>query len=277
MTGRKREGIVYDMPSNDYHAHKSLSATGAKTLVLDSPAQYKWEVIDGNREHKQHFNIGAAVHAEVLGVDDGIDALDFDSWRTNASKEARDESYAAGRTPILVKDLEPIHGMRDAVLMHPLARKLFEREGHAEVSLFSEHMGVPIRCRFDYLPDEGGIVADLKTTGTKASPTAFRRAASEHGYHIARAHYLDVLKRVTGRDAEMLFIVVEKAPPYLVAVHQLNADFARIGEDYSLEARDIYKRCMETGEWPGYPEQINLLEPPMHAVYEHIDRFGENK
>lgn len=273
----KREGIVYGMPSAEYHAHRSLSATGAKTIVLDSPAHYKWEVLDGNRQHKPAFNIGTAVHAEVLGTDDGIDVLDFDSWRTKAAQAARDESHGAGRTPVLASDVALIHGMRDSVLQHPLARKIFEREGNAEVSLFAEHMGVPIRCRFDYLPDEGGIVVDLKTTGTKASPAAFRRAANDYGYHIARAHYLDVLKRVTGRDAEMLFIVVEKAPPHLVAVHQLNADFARIGEDYSLEARDIYKRCVETGEWPGYPNEISLLEPPMHAVYEHIDRFGENK
>ena len=272
----KRDGIIYDLPNDEYHADKSLSATGAKT-ILESPALYKYEVLDGNREHKQHFNIGTAVHAEVLGTDDGIDVLDFDSWRTKAAQTGRAESYAAGRTPILVGDLAPIYGMRDAVLAHPVARKIFEREGKAEVSLFSEHNGVPIRCRFDWLPNDGHIVADLKTTAGRAHKTAFKKSAYDFGYHIARAHYLDVLKRVTGRDAEMLFIVVEKSPPHQVAVHQLNSELVEYGERDALEARDIYKRCMETGEWPGYPEVINLVEPPGYAMYDQAERYGVNK
>ncbi|NLA66218.1 MAG: hypothetical protein GX862_09955 [Leucobacter sp.] len=130
------------------------------------------------------------------------------------------------------------------------------------------------RARFDYLPDEGNIAVDIKTT-VDASPGGFAKGAANFGYHIQRGHYLDVLKHATGRTVEMLFVVVEKTAPHLVAVHQLSQEFADMGEAEALEARDIWRRCIETGEWPGYEMKVNLLLPPMYAVYNFQDRYGE--
>lgn len=271
----KREGIVLDLPEEEYHSHPSLSASGAK-LLYESPARFKYQILDGNRQHKAAYDLGSAVHAKVLGTGYPVDVFEFDSWRTKEAREARDESRAAGRIPMLSKEMGPVDAMAEAVLTHGLARRLFEREGHSEVSVFAEDDGVPIRCRFDRLPDEGGIAIDLKTTGGKASKSAFERSIWDFGYDIAHAHYLDTLHRAVGRELEMLFVVVETEPPHLVGVHQLNQQYAQIGWDRAMHARDLYKRGMETGEWPGYPEKITLAQPPMYAIVEHQDRFGED-
>lgn len=272
----KREGLVLDLPNAEYHAHKSLSATGAKTL-LESPAKYKYEVLDGHKQYKAAYDLGSAVHAKVLGVEDEVEVFHFESWRTKEAREARDASRDAGRVPMLAHELGPVDAMAEAVLSHGLARKILERPGNAEASLFgTTESGVPVRCRFDYLPDDGGVVADLKTTSGKATKSAFAKSAVDYGYDVARGHYLDVLELVTGRAAEMLFIVVETAAPHLVAVHQLNEEFARMGENKAREARDIYRACMSSGEWPGYPEEIGLVQAPMYAIYDYQERFGEN-
>ncbi len=157
------EGVVYDLPNEEYHAQESLSATGAKTL-LKSPAKYKYEVIDGHEQYKKSYDLGSAVHAKVLGVDDEVEVFQFDSWRTKEAREARDESRQAGRVPMLAHELGPVDAMAEAVLGHGLARKLMERPGRSEVSMFGESNGVPLRCRFDRLPNEGHIAVDLKTT-----------------------------------------------------------------------------------------------------------------
>lgn len=269
------EGVVLDLPNAEYHAHKSLSATGAKTL-LKSPAKYKYEVLDGNKQYKASFDLGSAVHAKVLGVEGEVRVLDFDSFRTNDAKEARDQARADGLVPMLKKDMAEVDAMAESVLGHMPARKLMEREGNAEVSLFTEQIGVPLRCRFDWLPDEGNIVADLKTTAGEATATEFAKQAARFGYDIARGHYLDVLERVTGRTAEMLFIVVETEPPHLVNVIQLDRDFAAMGEAKALAARDVYRHCLETGEWPGYPEKVALARAPHFSIVEYQERFGEN-
>lgn len=270
------EGVVLGMDEADYHQHPAFSASKAKT-ILDSPARFKHEYLDGNRVYKKAFDLGSAVHHKVLGTGYPLDVYDFDSWRKAEARAKRDESRAAGRIPMLKHEMGPVDAMAEAVLANGLARKLFEREGNAEASVFAEHLGIPLRCRFDYLPDEGGIVVDLKTTSGSASPGGFAKTAADLRYHVARGHYLDVLKRATRRDAEMVFIVVETAPPHLVGVRQLNQEFAEMGEAESMEARDIYRACLESGEWPGYPEIIRLVQPPMWAVYDHQDRFGEKE
>lgn len=262
------------MSEAEYHAHPAFSSSKAKA-ILDSPARFKWEYVDGNREQKKAFDVGSAVHAKVLGTGYPVAVLNFANYRTGAAQAARDKARAAGQIPMLKHEMKPIDDMAEAVLAHPMARKLFELAGDSEASVFAEHMGIELKCRFDHLAAERPIAVDLKTTSDGASPHGFARSAAKYRYHVQRGHYLDVLKRATDRDAEMVFVVVETAAPHLVGVYQLTRDFADMGEAEALEARDIYKRCMDTGEWPGYSQAISLVDAPMWAVYEHQDRFGE--
>lgn len=274
----KREGIVYGMPEGEYHRPKDeLSSTGAK-LILESPAKYKHQIIDGHRVHRDSYDIGTAVHTKVLGVGAAAvtcppDLLDSTGgMRTKAAKEWKAEQQAAGVPVVSAEELTVIDSMAEAVLAHPLAKALFERAGHPEVSVFDEYLGVKRRGRFDYLPDDGGVAVDLKTT-VNASAREFANSAAKYGYHIQRAHYLDILQRVTGRELDMRFVVVEKTAPYLVAVHPLSEQFAEMGETAALEAVDVYRRCMEHNDWPGYPMDLAPIAPPVWSIYDHQDRY----
>lgn len=271
--------IIYDKPEQEYHAPKDeLSSTGAK-LILESPAKFKHEVIDGNRVHRASYDLGTAVHTKVLGVGSKFVTYPEEHLTPSgnastkaATREWADEQRANGLVVISPGEAEAMEAMSDAVLNHPVARELFERDGHSEVSVYAELDGVKCRARFDYLPDSGGAVVDLKTT-VDASPAGFARSSAKFGYHVQRAHYLDVLKQGGGRDAEMLFVAVEKTAPYLVAVHRLSFEFADMGVVEAREARAIYKKCMESGVWPGYPTEINELSAPMFSVYDFQDRY----
>lgn len=278
----KREGIVYGLPEAEYHAPTDeLSSTGAK-LILESPAKYKHQVIDGNRVHRDSFDLGTAVHTKVLGVgsrfitypEEHLTKSGFVSTKAETVVWAA-EQRAAGKIILTPVEAVVVDAMSEAVLAHPLARMLFERPGKAEASVFDEYLGVKRRGRFDYLPDGGGIAVDLKTT-VDASSSGFARSAARYGYHIQRGHYLSILKRL-GRDMDMLFVAVEKTAPYLVQVHQLSPEFADMGDMEALEAVDIYRRCIESGAWPGYPAEINTLAPPVFAVYEYQDRYDREE
>lgn len=274
----ERKGIVYGLPEAEYHAPKDeLSSTGAK-LLLESPAKFKYQVLDGNRVHRASFDLGTAVHTKVLGV--GGKFITYpDEHLTpsgNVSTKAVTVEWetvqrAAGKIILTPREADTVTAMAESVLAHPIARKLFERAGQSEVSVFDESLGVKRRGRFDYLPDEGGIAVDLKTT-LDASKAGFARSAAKYGYHIQRGHYLDILKNL-GREVDMLFVAVEKEPPYLVNVHQLSGEFADMGETEAREAVDVYGRCMRSGEWPGYPLEINELAPPVYAIYDFQDKY----
>ena len=45
----------------------------------------------------------------------------------------------------------------------------------------------------------------------------------------------------------------------------------RQGESDMDEAIAIYQHCMESGQWPGYPNEIQTLSPPDWALDDEIE------
>jgi len=265
--------IDFTMPEAEYHARPELSSTEAGR-ILESPATYKW-FREHPQKHRDAFDLGSAVHAQVLGTGWGVVELFWDDWRSKEAQRQRDEVRAAGKIPMLSKDLVQVRAMTEAVLTHPTARKLLEG-GHPEVSVFSKdpETGVDMRARFDYLPDQTDkqrIAVDLKTTSAKANAEGFARSVAAYGYHIQSAHYLETL----GDDTEMAFVVVETAAPYLVGVHRLSDHFNEIGAADARRAREIYAECVATGEWPGYPLDVQTIDPPSWLAWKHEEAEAE--
>lgn len=280
-----RDGLVIGMPEEEYHVGPELSSTGAK-LILDSPARFRY-VMDHGRAAKKEFDVGSAAHSKVLGVGAEIVVIPADKLATNgaastaAAKEFIAEARAAGQIPLKQEVADLVNNMAEAVLNHPMARALLEQVGSPEASVFTTDpaTGVRMRGRFDFLPqprpDRGRICLDLKSIGTSASPSGFSVQAARMGYDVQQGHYLDILDLITGEaDASMVFVVVETAAPHLVGVHQLDRDFADMGHAKARRARELFARATETGEWPGYSDEITLAPPPMWALYEYQDNFS---
>lgn len=272
----KRDGIVYGLPEAEYHAPKDeLSSTGAK-LILDAPARYKHVVLDGNKVHKDSYDLGSIVHALVLGTGWGIAELDFENWRTKAAQEARAVVRSEGLIPVLKHEMVKPRAMAEAVLAHDVAGPLFEADGASEVSAFATcpETGVRLRARADRL---AGDIIDLKTTAGSAKPDEFARSVFKFGYDLQDAHYEQTFKLACGWEGEFKFVVVETRAPYLVNVVRLRDDFIDMGRDKALKARRIYAECMAAGVWPGYPSGEHLVEPPMMAVYDYQDNYEQEE
>lgn len=262
--------LITDLDEATYHARPELSSTQAR-LLLDSPARYKHS-LTAHRASSATFDLGSAVHARVLGVGWGIAELDFDSFRSKAAQEARDEARAADLIPMLSKDLHQVHDMTEAVLAHSTSRALFEEAPGREVSVFSEVDGVPVRCRFDALGQDKNLAIDLKTT-LDASPDGFTRSVAQYSYHVQESHYRATYEASEGVDPRFVYVAVEKHAPYLVAVHKVSILWAEMGHTAAREARRIYRECTESGEWPGYPLDVHTLEPPAWSVVEHEEKY----
>lgn len=256
-------GLIHDMDDATYHARPELSSTGVRR-ILDSPRRFQWE--QANRVEKREYDVGHYVHAKVLGVGMGVAVLDFDSRRTNAYKEAEAEAREQGLIPMLAKDVEPLDTMAEAVLAHAGARALLETPGAREVSAFATcpDTAVACRARFDHLAAD--VAVDLKTTAGRASQVGFAREAAKHGYPIQEAHYADVHAWATGAaDDEripMAFVVVEKAPPHLVAVHYFDEITRMVARDLAAKARVTYAECVATDTWPAYGDEPLITQVP---------------
>lgn len=269
---------VYDMPAEEYHADPvpggSLSSSEARRLLPPScPALFRhYKDHPEDRETTKALDFGSAAHALVLGDGPAIVEIDADSYRTNAAKEQRDAAHAAGKIPLLPHEVTEVRAMEKALRNHPLAAALLAA-GQPERSLFwpDAETGVRRRARLDWHREESRsrrvIVPDYKTAAS-AEPRAFGRAVHTHGYHCQAAWYLDAVQGLglAGPDAAFVFIVQEKTAPYVVTVCELDADALELGRALNRRAIEIYQRCMEAGQWPGYAlDVVRISLPPWAA------------
>ncbi|MGN7978237.1 PD-(D/E)XK nuclease-like domain-containing protein [Microbacterium sp. 22195] len=261
--------IYTDMPERTYHSRSELSSTGAR-LILDSPARFKyWQ--EHPQPPKAVFDLGSAAHAKILGVGASIITYPPEHLTPtgNISTKAttvewEQEQRAKGLIPITEKDAHRVDRMAEAVLADADARQILERIQGREVSIIQDVQGVPCRARFDLY--DGIDAGDLKST-RDASPRGFNRSVGSYGYHIQSAWYSDVHYAETGDQLRSFkFVVVEAAPPHLVAVYELDPMWMDVAAGKAFNARETYRKCVETNTWPGYGAAT--LTAPTWVVFE---------
>ena len=249
-------GIYADISNSDYHADPALGSTSLKTLALKTPAHWKHE--RDNPVHKDVFDLGTAIHSIVLEQDESnIEEVEASSWQTKKAQEAKVAARAEGKVPLLTKDLELARAIGASVMKDPDASLMLA--GHkAEQSVFWEEDGLMLKCRPDAL--NHGLIADLKSIIT-ADPNTFGKTAADLGYYMSAAHYQDGMETITGERMPFLFILAEKTAPYLPAVVELDEEALEYGRRMNTRAKNIYRRCLETGEYPGYTPRGRISLP----------------
>lgn len=167
-----------------------------------------------------------------------------------------------GKEIITEEQLKIASDMRDSIHNHPKASKLLTG-GQAEVSVFWDdpETGYQCKARIDYLRP-GNVLVDLKTT-QDASKEEFNRSIAKFGYHRQNAMYSDGYEVATGeRAAAFVFVAVESKPPYAVGVYMLDEHAVETGRaEYGTLLVD-FKQCQESGEWPAYSDDIEIIELP---------------
>lgn len=281
--------IVFNMDEATYHARPELSSTEARIILNDTPATYRWKKDNPPLiAPSKKFDLGSAIHSRVLGTGYEVAVIPDEMLAKNgaaSTTEAKafiENARAEGKVPLKQADLDPIAGQAEAVMAHSLARALLEQPGHAEASVFAEIDGVPVRARFDFLPDQGPrrrIAVDLKSTAD-ASKRAFEKSVASYGYDVQRAFYLDALAAITGPmpvdlEPELLFIAVQKEAPYLVGVYQLPTVWAVKGHGLARKARGVFAECTASGVWPGLSEEAVYLDEPTWHLYQTEEDHGD--
>ena len=73
--------------------------------------------------------------------------------------------------------------------------------------------------------------------------------------------YLHGLKRCGIDVHDVIFIAVEKTPPYAVCVYAADDLMLQLGEREAVENLHTYAECEESGIWYGYEK-----EPEIHSL-----------
>jgi len=256
----------------DYHRHHAVSKSHLD-LVARSPLHYWARYLDPNRiepEPTPAMLMGTALHTHVLELDqwdqryvmapEGIDR------RTKQGK-AEWEAFtvaSTGRTVLSKADADTVMRMARSVYAHSAAAMLLAMAGKAETTWMwtDETTGLECKCRPDWLTDDHRLIVDLKTT-EDASPRGFQKSVATWRYFVQSSWYLDGVQAASGtRPDQFIFIVVEKKPPYAVAVYAADADMIAAGAKQARLDLDTLAVCKAADAWPGYSDQIETISLP---------------
>ena len=261
-------GIYPTMSNEDYHHAPGVSKSGLD-LIARSPYLFR------NRprvEPTRAMLIGSAVHTATLEPElfnDHFAVAPSVDGRTKAGKEmlAQFSAECAGKTVLKEEDGELIWSIAKAVHAHPVAKNILSDEGQAEMSIFNtdEYTGELVKVRPDWMVED--CLVDLKTT-EDASAEAFSRACWNFRYYVQAAFYLDVANsQYNGRFHNFVFIVVEKSPPFQVAVYYADATMIEVGRMAYQQNLALYSQCKQTDTWPGLgDERIQPISLPGWAL-----------
>jgi hypothetical protein len=262
-------GVYPDMPEDVYHADPvaggSLSSSGARRLLETCPARFDYERRNPPPS-RDEFDLGKAFHTSVLGTGADTVVCDFKDWKTKPAQEAKAAAYAAGKVPLLTHQAAQVAAMTDAVWSHPLAGALLSKgRGQVEQSLFwiDERTRIWRRARLDLLRRDA--IVDLKSCET-ADEEHITKAIHRYGYHAQGDYYREGARALGLGDLPFLFVFVEKKPPHLIHVVQLDADALAAGRHLNNKAIDLFAECQRTGVWPGYADDITTISLPPYAL-----------
>jgi hypothetical protein len=177
------------------------------------------------------------------------------------------EEHTGGREVLSADEMTKIEAISASVMAHHTAAAIFTVPGHNEVSAFAVHpiLKVRMRARFDRFLPKQEMIADLKTSAN-ASPESFPKSIANYGYHRQSAFYLDVLEFATGiKTNQFPHVVVEKEPPYAVAVYLLDDGSLEKGRQEYVQALEQVMKCEEAGEWPAYSQDVIPIALPSWA------------
>lgn len=270
--------VYDDMPASDYHAdpspEPSLSSSIAKILVTQSPmhAWFAHPRLNPNHrpEESEDFDRGSAAHSLLLEGDDRMVECAFNDWRTNAAKDMRDKVRLEGKLPLLTKHIGPVRKMVE------IAKKyLRESELHLEIEdCFAERTviwqagGIWKRARFDLQVRNRSVLLDYKSTET-ADPLSFSRQIIAMGYDVQAAHYLetfDAMDTYPITEPTFVFLVQERSEPFACSLVGVDPMMLDLGQQKCEFASKLWKQCLDSGKWPGYPRQIAWASPPAWAL-----------
>lgn len=280
---------IYDLPDEEYHADPcpvpSLSASVA-TLLIDKSPRHAWTAHprlnkDAEEKNETKFDIGSAAHDLLLRGRQNIEVIDANSYQTKAARQARDDAYEAGKTPIKADDWANVQAMAVAAKLQLAAFEgceSFLSDGVAERTLVAKINGVWVRCKPDWLPNERQIIWDYKTT-TTAEPDAWSRNNLYQGRDLTAAWYVRIVKalRPDWEQVEYRYVVQEKEPPYALSVIGLAPAAVAIAESRVETALRLWRQCLEADVWPGYPSHVCYVEPPAYFESRWNERVERDK
>ena len=214
-------------------------------------------ILEGSDAYEESYCFGGPVNPRT-NRPYGPDTKKFAEWQREQGK------------PCLSSDHDQlVHNLQSAVNRHDIASDLLSG-GEAEVTVRGEMHGVECQIRIDYLVETDDYIIDLKTCrsvdgfehGIESENRALERGWKldpDRPQYVAQlAFYRELARRAFDRDFEILFVAVEKQPPYRVKVVNVEK-CVDLAAAVNCEALEEYRDAKASDSWKTRTEEIVYL------------------
>lgn len=245
----------------EYDETKALNYSGLKELLFKSPLHYR-NYIEAKTEPTKALRIGSYIHSLVLEPEKTKEKFAVAPEVDRRTKDGKQvwEAFCAGAEgkTILTSD----EGEESRLIAESVKASV---PGILDCFTVTEAMftvtldGIQLKSALDAIGSDGYIY-DLKTT-EDASPRGFLAAIRAYRYNLQAHFYRTVYHLETGViPAGFRFIAVEKSPPYAVAVYTIGPELMSYAVADFEKGLKLYKSCVDLDEWPGYPDEVQVLD-----------------
>ena len=248
----------------------------AHTLLDRTPAHawLKHRLMGGKKyDPTRAMDVGQLIHALLLGKGNDIVEIDANDYRTDKAREARDAAHAAGKTPVLVRELDELHGIA-AKVRHKLQGFDIVLDGESERKIEWREQYTGVLCRGVLDHNIGGsTIFELKTSKS-AKPSEIERQIYTMGYDIQMAAYTQGLvtldPKLAGR-IDFVWLFVEMSEPYCVTPVRPDGALRELGSSRWDRAAHVWAKCLRSNHWPEYVTKIGTVSPPKWAMAAEIE------
>lgn len=271
-------GIFFDVPAEDYHRKElGVANNGALSRVAKSGAHLlAWYNDTAKSAETPAMVLGSAFHDAVL-LPARFEKLwsiepewQNESARSKAGKAERAEWAVAnpGVRILSADDMATVLAMRDSLQAHPVIGHSLVG-GFAEVTLrwLDPDTGLKCKARADYYRRDLKLAFDLKTT-FDASLDTFPKSCANFNYHVQDAHYSAGFEALGEPLDGFVFVAIEKEPPYAISVTMFGDATKEFARRVWRERMGALNQCVTTKKWPGYSQEIEVIELPTWAMKE---------
>lgn len=166
------------------------------------------------------LRLGTALHLALEGCEDWARRIHPGPTATHTAKAWVTEEAMLDLGHVMIKqdDVRLVHEMREAILAHPEARRLYHLAPEREVVRQWARDGVPCKAKLDAVG--GPLIVDWKTTNAD-SARALEWAIRDFGYALQMAWYQEGQAAHTGERADdirpvLVFVQTERYPEVFV-------------------------------------------------------------
>lgn len=265
-----KPGFYPNVPEAEYRAFDAVNQSALKNHPTALHLQHG---LTATREATAAMELGTALHLAVWQPERfAASVVVSPTFAGTGSRAARDawEAENAGKTILTASQMERCKGMYAAIMANPKARALVEAPGwHECVAVWNDPFYPDVLCkaRADkvILDGDRALILDLKSTAC-AAEWAFAKSCADYGYDQQDDWYSRGFGEVLGREAATCFIPVESESPHGVAIYELDDEARNIGRAQNVTALSWLRTGRQTGQWPGYPDEVKVIGLPAWKV-----------